>query len=412
MGMRRKSSLTWYFQRWKTRKNDDGVGIGSHEHMIPRPLARAFSRHSPKMDFPIHSLSHKHRLAATYPWTSSPLIISAPMRVMSGPDLAVSVSLSGGIGFIGPGLTPESTSLDLAAAKSVLPPDHNPETLLPIGVGFQLWNGSLSHASSALSTHRPCAAWLFAPSTQGGQSEVDQWTTTLRAASPQTQIWLQVGTVSAALAAARSATPPDVLVIQGCEAGGHGQVNLHGSGAGFITLLPEIADALRSSNIPLFAAGGISDGRGAVAALGVGAAGVVMGTRFLASKQARICKGYQDEVVRASEGSTSTVRTQLYNHLRGTFGWPEEYSPRTVVNRSWREEREGVPFDELKRKHDELVAQADGNEAWGPEGRTATYAGAGVGLVREVRDAGDIVREVREQACTIVKMLGQLADPS
>ncbi|KAK3693284.1 hypothetical protein B0T22DRAFT_449517 [Podospora appendiculata] len=381
---------------------------------LPNTLARAFSRLSPKMDLPIHSLSHKNRLAATYPWTYSPLIISAPMRVISGPDLAVSVSLSGGIGFIGPGLTPESTALDLAAAKSLLPSTNNNHPFLPIGVGFQLWNGSLPHASSALATHRPFAAWLFAPSTEGGQSEIDTWTTTLRAASPQTQIWLQVGTVSAALAAARSAAPPDVLVIQGCEAGGHGQANPHGSGAGFITLLPEIADALQTANtnIPLFAAGGISDGRGAVAALGVGAAGVVMGTRFLASKQARIRKGYQDEVVRASEGATSTVRTQLYNHLRGTFGWPEEYSPRTVVNRSWREEREGVPFEELKRKHDELVAQGDGDGAWGPEGRTATYAGAGVGLVREVRDAGDIVREVREQTCAIVKMLGQLADSS
>jgi nitronate monooxygenase len=367
------------------------------------------------MERKVQSVTLRDDLAESYPWTTTPLIISAPMRVMSGPQLAVAVTLAGGIGFIGPGLKPEDTAADLAAAKSLLttttptPTGTTPQltqaltqnNLLPLGVGYQLWNGDLAIATATISTHRPAAVWLFAP--RNGQAEIDTWTTTLRSASPSTKIWLQIGTLTEALAAAHSASPPDVLVIQGAEAGGHGRAV---DGAGFITLLPEIADAVRDSGIPLIAAGGIADGRGVVAALGVGAAGAAMGTRFLASAEARIAKGYQDEVVRAADGGAKTVRTQLYNHLRGTFGWPEEFSPRTVVNKSWEAQQAGVAFEEIKKRHDEAVGKGD--EAWGPEGWTATYAGANVGLVREVLGAGEIVKRTREEAARIIQALSGL----
>jgi nitronate monooxygenase len=135
---------------------------------------------------------------------------------------------------------------------------------------------------------------------------------------------------------------------------------------------------------------------------------VVMGTRFLAAREARIGKGYQDEVVRATDGARATVRTQLYNHLRGTFGWPDEFSPRTIVNKSWVEHDAGVGFEELKRRHDELLEEG-GDKAWGPEGRTATYAGASVGLVRDVQGAGAIVETVRSDAVDILTSLSELA---
>jgi nitronate monooxygenase len=366
------------------------------------------------MERKVQSVTLRDDLAESYPWTTTPLIISAPMRVMSGPQLAVAVTLAGGIGFIGPGLKPEDTAADLAAAKSLLTTTttttgttpHLPQALtqhnlLPLGVGYQLWNGDLAVATATISAHRPAAAWLFAP--RNGQADVDVWTTALRTASPTTKIWLQIGTLAEALAAAQSASPPDVLVVQGAEAGGHGRAV---DGSGFVTLLPEIADAVQESGIPLVAAGGIADGRGVVAALGVGAAGAAMGTRFLASSEARIARGYQEAVVGAVDGGANTVRTQLYNHLRGTFGWPEEFSPRGVVNRSWEAQKAGVAFEEIKKKHDEAVGKGD--EAWGPEGWTATYAGADVGLVREVLGAGEIVKRTREEAARIIQALSGL----
>jgi nitronate monooxygenase len=354
----------------------------------------------------LQSLAFRRRLAAAYPWTKAPLIVGAPMRVMSGPQLAVAVSRAGGFGFIGPGLTPEATAADLETARGFIAasgvPQAGQHSALPIGVGFQLWNGDLEISASAVGRHRPAAVWLFAP--ENGQSDVDRWTTRLREASPETKVWLQIGTLREALDAVRSASPPDVLVVQGAEAGGHGRAT---DGIGFITLLPEIADATQGSGIPLIAAGGVVDGRGAVAALGVGAAGVAMGTRFLASHEARIKKGYQDEVVRATDGGVNTVRTQLYNHLRGTFGWPEQFSPRTIINRSWVEHQAGTPMEDLKKRHDEAVSKGDA--AWGPEGRTATYAGAGIGLVRSVAPAAEIVEGVRNEALGIVQRLSGLS---
>lgn len=350
------------------------------------------------------SVELRRRLLQTYPWAAAPFIISAPMRVLTGPELAVAVSSAGGLGFIGPPLKPADMFPDLEKAEQLLSAHPalaaRSPALLPVGVGFQTWNGDVKVAAEIVGKHKPCAAWLFAP--RGGQAEFDEWTAALRAASPDTQIWQQVGSLSEALAAARSpsATAPDVLVIQGAEAGGHGRAN---DGLGMTALFPEVSDALSDVSIPIVAAGGIVDGRGVAAAHSLGAAGAAMGTRFLASEEARIAKGYQNEVVRASDGAVSTVRTQLYNHLRGTFGWPEHWSPRGIVNKSWIDHQAGVPFEELKTRHD--VSAAQGDAGWGPEGRLATYAGAAVGLVRSVDKAYDIVESVRGDAKLILKSL-------
>ncbi|KAK7757599.1 hypothetical protein SLS62_000614 [Diatrype stigma] len=437
------------------------------------------------------------RFQRIYPWIKAPLIVGAPMRVISGPHLAVAISRAGGLGFIGPGATPESTGDDLATARDLLEKnpfqDQKPITLasllphlnvspfneegeggeggaevvggevaggeetgreeeavaeekgseaatpqpetLPIGVGFQLWNGDLRTAARAVGEHRPCAAWLFAP--RHGQPELDEWAAGLRQASPGLQIWTQIGTVAEAIAATAYAsasetertrandgrggrtrvsfyeTSADVLVVQGAEAGGHGRAR---DGLGIASLLPEIrdqesvADAVRRYGVALVAAGGIADGRGVAAALGLGAAGVAMGTRFLASTEARVARGYRDEVVRARDGAVSTTRTMLYNRLRGTTGWPEEYSPRAIINRSWRDYYEyGVEYDEVKWRYDEMVRRtgASGNAkgGYGPDGRLATYAGAAVGLVRDVRDAGVLVKDIRDEACDILRGL-------
>lgn len=331
------------------------------------------------------------------------------MRVISGPELAVAVSEAGGLGFIGPGAKPSDLESALAEATSLISRSHTLQThlsnsLLPIGVGFQTWAGDLTTASRILSTHHPAVAWLFAP--RHGQRELDEWAHGIRSSSPSTKIWIQVASVAHALEAAQSPNPPDVLVIQGTDAGGHSLTK----GAGIITLLPEVADALSSiekaKDIPLIAAGGIADSRGAAAAFVLGASGVAMGTRFLASKQARINLGYQRHVVSATDGGQSTVRTQLYNLLRGTMNWPSPFDARGLINASWRDHERGVSFETNKELHDEAMKK--GEDAWGQEGRTATYAGTVVGLVKEVKPAAEIVEEVRSGI--EAKLSGVLSD--
>ncbi|EAW19322.1 nitronate monooxygenase [Aspergillus fischeri NRRL 181] len=337
-------------------------------------------------------------ISRSYPWMKTPFIVSAPMRVMSGPTLAVAVSRAGGLGFIGPGVKTQDISSDLQKASSLiksLPVSQSqPSTLqnqpvLPVGVGFQLWSDDLEVAISTITKYQPCAAWLFAP--RNGQKDLDTWSRRIRHASPSTRIWIQIGTLAEARELAQGSEEPDVIVVQGAEAGGHGRAN---DGLGIMTLLPEMMDCL-PAHIPVFAAGGIADGRGAAAALCLGATGVVMGTRFLAATEARISPGYQREIVRASNGAVSTTRTLLYNRLRGTVGWPEEYSPRTIINKSFIEHQAGRPFDELKELHDEALKAGDAG--WGPEGRLATYAGAAIGLIHEVKDAETIVQVVQEE---------------
>jgi nitronate monooxygenase len=328
------------------------------------------------------------------------------MRVMSGPHLALAISKAGGLGFIGPGAKPEDTSKDLATVRELLrsSPSQNlpaafPSTgTLPVGVGFQLWNGDLKSAVQAVQDYRPCAAWLFAP--RRGQEELDEWTSQIREVYPEIQVWIQIGTVHESIEVANSAHRPNALVVQGAEAGGHGRAT---DGLGIMTLFPEIEDQVRDSGMSLFAAGGIADGRGVAAALSLGATGVVMGTRFLAATEARISKGYQQEIIRAKDGAQCTTRTMLYNHLRGTTGWPEQYSPRGIINQSFHDHQAGVEFEELKRRHDEAVNSGD--KGWGPEGRLATYAGAAVGLIHDVQDAKDIVKDVQREASEIIAEL-------
>ncbi|KAL3428281.1 2-nitropropane dioxygenase [Phlyctema vagabunda] len=328
-----------------------------------------------------------------YPWTTTPLISSAPMRLISTTPLALAVSQASGLGFLGIG-TDSSVLSDLlastASALSNSPISNVPEGILPIGVGFIIWGASLPTAIAALSAAplKPAAIWLFAPESS---SDLEEWTSSLRdACKGRSRIWIQVGTVSTAVEVARSCTP-DVLVIQGSDAGGHGLAH----SSSIISLLPECEDRLAKQgfkDIPLIAAGGISDGRGVAAALMLGASGVCLGTRFLASPEAAITQGYRDAVVSAHDGGVSTKRSSVYDQLRGTTGWPKEYNGRGVLNQSFRDFESGMDDGENKKLYEEALRLGDAG--WGEKGRLTTYAGTAVGLVKKVMPAGEIVQEV------------------
>jgi nitronate monooxygenase len=131
-----------------------------------------------------------------------------------------------------------------------------------------------------------------------------------------------------------------------------------------------------------------------------------MGTRFLTSKEADISPYYREAVLAASDGGKSTARSKVWDGLRGTTWWPEEYDGRGVQNKSlW--EAGTVDAQELKRRFDESVASSEAG--WGSNPRAATYAGTGVGLCREEQEAGDIVIAVRVRAKQILGSAASLA---
>jgi len=337
-------------------------------------------------------------LSSAYPWTRSPLVANAPMRSIALASLAVAVSQAGGLGFIAAGTDIRDLKNEMRRASDMLersPIEGAESGVLPIGVGFINWAVDLNSVLEAFNEHVPAAAWFFAPEKV---DDLVEWTQKIRERSRgKTKIWIQIGSVSDALQVAKICHP-DVLVIQGADAGGHGLAQ----GAGIISLLPEVADALEEiglNNISLVAAGGIVEGRGTAACLALGANGVVLGTRFLASNEANIAKGYQHDVLRASDGGSNTVRTYLYDQLRGTTSWPSKFNGRGITNQSFFDAQNGMSSDENKRLYE--MALRKGDQGWGSFGRLTAYAGAGVGLVKGVKSALGIVDEVRRDAIEV-----------
>ncbi|RMY27370.1 hypothetical protein D0866_10197 [Hortaea werneckii] len=333
-------------------------------------------------------------LSKLYPWVKMPLVVSAPMLGAATPTLAVAVSRAGGIGFVAGGTKFEDLDASLKQVSSLSQRAASPKMTasarrtLPIGVGFQLWGCKLSVAAAAIKRHLPAIAWLFAPKQT---EDFATWSQGIRHASDgKTQIWV--------VAEARLAVQlgkPDVVVVQGSDAGGHGLSR----SASVVSLVPEVLDMLESINrpdIPVLAAGGITEGRGVAAAVALGATGAVMGTRFLAAQEAGIAKGWQNEIIRAADGGQSTNRSTLCDRLKETKGWPPGYDGRAIENKGHEDEKAGMPDHEnIALYKSELAA---GDSAWGLHGRMVAYSGTGVGLVHGIKPAAEIVSEVHEDA--------------
>lgn len=321
-------------------------------------------------------------------------------------------SISGGLGFIGAGNDVTDLEKWLAESRKLLsesptPLQTNQETL-PIGVGFLIWGAPLEKTMSIISKpeNRPAAVWLFAPREY---EDLATWTREIRkATNGATKVWIQVGTVAEALSVVENAEP-DVLVVQGTDAGGHGL----SKGAGLIPLLPETIEAVTTTvreskkKMPLFVAtGGIITGTCFAGALAMGAHGATLGTRYLAADEATIAQGYQKAVLRAKDGGVSTVRSKVYDSLRGTTDWPVHYGGRGVVNASYEDFEKGMNMEENKKLYDQAMKQGD--EGWNENtGRLTTYAGTGVGLVTKVQPAAEITVEVREQAVEILRQTAE-----
>lgn len=345
------------------------------------------------------------QLQRDYPWIHSPLVVGAPMRLIALSKLACEISNAGGLGFIGAGSDVSTLDSELQQSRTALKVSADAD-VLPVGVGFLLWAGDslLQEALPILERHKPAATWLFAPS---NPDQLAGWTRECRrVTNSKTKIWIQIGTVAEALDTV-STCQPDVLVVQGTDAGGHGLEKC----AGLFSLLPEVDDAVtalcQSSGTPkptLLAAGGITDGRGVAAAFALGGSGVVMGTRYLACPESNIAKGYRDAVIKASDGGVNTARGKLYDSLRGTTDWPAHYGGRSVLNDSWYDAANGMSLEENKRLYDDALKMGD--EGWGEKARLTTYAGTAVGLVTEVKSAAEVTRDVREDAVLVMRRTG------
>ncbi|KAK9494192.1 nitronate monooxygenase [Lipomyces doorenjongii] len=341
------------------------------------------------------------------PWTQEPLIINAPMSGAAASELAIAVTLAGGLGQIGFMNNIQSLSKQLESARrglqgvtKILP---NPQ-VLPIGLGIIVFGSAVEEWISLFAQYKPAVVWLSFASAD----EFGAWTEGIRRASPDTKVWVQVGSVTAAVAVAE-ACHPDALVLQGSDAGGHG----HKDGANVISLIPEVADVLREhgiNDIPLVAAGGIVDGRGSAAALVLGASGVVMGTRFLAATETRVPDAYRDAIFNAWDGASTTVRSRVFDAIWGPNFWPIAYDGRCLRNKVYEEHQKGIAVDRIRAWHYGAMREG-GTEPLEARDVVGIWAGTGVGLVKTLANAGDIVREVREDTKTRLSTAACLCNP-
>jgi nitronate monooxygenase len=322
-------------------------------------------------------------------------------------ELSVAVTRAGGIGFFGSGNDQGNLEEELAKAKQLCEHAGLSTDPLPIGIGFLNWGADMQEGLRCIKKYRPCAIWLFAPR---DVKNLADWSEQTRLVSGVTKIWIQVGTVTEAEEVVK-ACKPDVLVVQGGDAGGHGL----NKAASIVTLVPEAADLLARlkgegtiTEIPyIIAAGGISDGRGVAAALALGAQGVCMGTRFLAAHEAVLSQGYRNAILGAEDGGQTTARSSVYDQLRGTTDWPKAYGGRGVVNKSFHDAEAGMDWEENTRLYGEAMKRGDAG--WGSEGRMTTYAGTGVGLVNKEQRAAEIVEDLREESEKVLAQLNATA---
>jgi enoyl-[acyl-carrier protein] reductase II len=188
----------------------------------------------------------------------------------------------------------------------------------------------------------------------------------------------------------------DVVVAQGTEAGGH-----TGTVATF-PLVPMIVDAVGAS-IPVVAAGGIFDGRGLVSALALGADGVWIGTRFIATPEARALPGFREGILKSKEDDTTISRAFSGKTMR-------------VLKNDTTARYDADPT--LLKKFPEQLAVSfkDGTfHLGGDEGtpnvdptREGYPAGQAVGAITSLVGAGDIVRSMMNEAKDVLDRLATL----
>jgi len=301
-------------------------------------------------------------------------IINAPMAGAAGGRLAAAVSRAGALGLIGGGYGDRAwidAQFDQAGDAGV-------------GCGLITWALERSpEALEAVLERQPRALLL---------SFGDPRPFAARIAAAGVPLICQVHNRADATLAIDAGA--DVIVAQGSDAGGHGDLR-----RGTFTLVPEIADllAVRAPNTLLCAAGGVADGRGLAAAIALGADGVLVGSRLWATCEAAVSDAMHAAAIGAN--GDGTLRTSVMDIVRG-LDWPARFTARVLHNRftqTWH----GREPDLRSRREQVSRDWIDGWAAGDPE-RANTFVGEAVGLIDTIDPAAAIIERMGAQAASIL----------
>lgn len=309
-------------------------------------------------------------------------IVQAAMGGVANADLAAAVSNAGGLGTLAMiGMSPDVIRRQVRRARELTSQPFAvnlvPALVPPTGLESQL--------AVCIDERLPVISFFWC--------DPAEYVPACHAAG--LKVMLQVGSVEEAQRA--QAGGVDVIVAQGVEAGGHVRGEI-----GLFPLLPTIVRAVAPT--PVLGAGGIVDGRGLAAALCLGAAGVLVGTRFLASRESEAHPDYKQRVLDAT--STDTVLCETFN-----ADWPD--SPHRVIRNEITDGRlkPVAPFARLVRNGRSfdvplLSAMTPSRHVEGRTDLMANYAGQGVAMIEDIPAASDIVKSMAVEA---EDTIGQLA---
>jgi enoyl-[acyl-carrier protein] reductase II len=311
-------------------------------------------------------------------------IIQAPMTWLSDANLAAAVSKGGGLGVLGPNAGARTLTTDVKETAERL--RHQIRltkslTSRPFGVNIMVFDRDVPFSD-------PCVQVILeeeVPVAVTCGDRPDRYISQLKDAGVKViHRALTANNIEAAKKAEQAGV--DAFVAVGFEGGGH----VGEDAIPTFVLVPQIVDALK---IPVIAGGGIADGRGMAAAMALGAEGIFMGTRFIATMECPAHQSYKQAIINARDTSTITV-PGMVAFCRGFKTPPVEAYSRLVLK------GKSTPEDHAKVFSQEDVPWITGN--W----ESAMFgAGAGAGLIKEIKSAADVIKDIVSQAEKIRKEL-------
>ncbi len=300
----------------------------------------------------------------------------APFGPWEQVELAAAVCTAGGLGQLGTALTPladlkrqwarmrELTDRPFAINHTVRPFDE------------EAFAATLAVGPAAVSFHLGVSADLVSRAHDAGV------------------LWLQQ-VMSRAQAEDALAAGADVVIAQGGEAGGNG------GWVSTLVLVPQVVDV--AGEVPVVAAGGIADGRGVAAAFALGAAGVCLGTRFLAATEMGIAEDWKRRIVGADATDAVKVEHSSLVLPPATLpAWPTQpRSLRTPLVDQLRTDPDALEPAEVRQRLVTALREGRGHEL-------IPFTGQSAGLVHDVAPAAEIITRLLADAQRALTTAGSM----
>lgn len=295
-------------------------------------------------------------------------IVQAGMSIYTSPELAAAVSNAGALGSLGVWQRPvEQLRTDLATLRDLTDRPFALNHVVP-DLNEEAFDLTLQVAPAVIAFALDDAGALIARVHDVGSLAMQQ-----------------VHTVVQAERAAESGA--DLIVAQGGEAGGYGGV------VSTLALVPQVVDAV--DPIPVIASGGISDGRGLVAALALGAVGVNLGSRFLASDESPVSDRYRQAIVQsASQDWTQFAYQNVTRPNPGARG----YGTQVRLLRTSFTEKHEAEMHEGSLSADEVLREMLEAAEQGTLDDISVCAGQSAGMIGTTMPAAEVLRSIAAQA--------------